>query len=397
MSLNKSLLNPNVQKFIREHYKDDISQFILKGSPFPEISAREIAVQMEGRKKAEKKLPTWFSTETILYPKKLNLEQTSSEITAKYKSRLVSGKNLVDLTGGFGIDSFFFSEKIPQVFHCELNEELIELAGHNFNQLKPKGTIEFFHGNGIEFLQKKPNKFDWIYLDPSRRTKSGKKVFRLEDCEPNISEHLDLLFEKAEHILVKTSPLLDINYGISAFKKVSEIHIIAISNEVKEIVWMLSPQVSKQETILKTINFTHEKEVVFQGKFSEENRVQPHFSEPMNYLYEPNSAIMKSGLFHSISEKFKISKLHPNSHLYTSEKLADFPGRIFKIEKILPFKPKILKRELNLEKANISTRNFPKTPEQLTKMLNLKDGGEHYLFFTTDLDGGKIVLHCSKT
>ncbi|HET8839191.1 MAG TPA: class I SAM-dependent methyltransferase [Flavobacteriaceae bacterium] len=396
MILNKLLLQPKIQDFIRKHYKEDVAQFILKGSPFQEVSAQDIATQLEGKKKAEKKLPTWFSSETILYPKKLNLAQTSSEITAGYKSRLVAGKSLVDITGGFGIDSFFFSKKIPHVVHCEINKEILHLAQHNFSVLNPKGKIEFFLGNGIEFLQKTPQSFDWIYIDPSRRTKSGKKVFRLEDSEPNILENLPLLYKKAAHILIKTSPLLDIEYGISAFQNVLEIHVVAVSNEVKELLWILSPKLFENEIKLKTVNFLAEKEVVFTGNFSEEQQAQSTFSEPLNYLYEPNSAILKSGMFNLLSANLNIPKLHPNSHLYTSENRIDFPGRIFRIQQTLAFKPKMLKKELKMEKANISTRNFPKSVEQLKSQLNLKDGGEQYLFFTTDLNEKKIVLNCEK-
>ncbi len=396
MILNKFLLNTEIQEFINEHYKEDIAPFILKGSPFPQVSVQEIATQMEGKKKAEKKLPTWFSSGKTLYPRKLNLAQTSSEITAKYKAGLVSGKTLVDLTGGFGIDSFFFSKKITQVIHCELNEELSQLSEHNFRVLRLQENIDFFHGDGIGFLRKSTQTFDWIYLDPSRRTKTGKKVFKLEDSEPNIIENLSLLFKKTDHILLKTSPLLDIDFGISAFKKVSEIHVVAVGNEVKELLWILSPSLTENEIIIKTINFSGEKEILFNENRSKEQVAIGTYSSPLNFLYEPNSAILKAGLFNSISSRLKIPKLHPNSHLYTSEKLVDFPGRIFKIQKVLPFKPKLLKRELNMEKANISVRNFPKSVEQLKKQLGLKDGGEHYLFFTTDSMGQKIVLACLK-
>lgn len=373
-----------------------MAQFILKGSPFSDVSMQEIAPQLEGKKKAEKKLPTWFFTENILYPKKVNLEQTSSEITANYKAGLISGNGLVDITGGFGIDSFFFSKKIPQVVHCEKNKELVQLAKHNFNILNPTRKIEFFFGNGIEFLRKANQTFDWIYIDPSRRTTTGKKVFRLEDSEPNILENLPFFYKKAAHILIKTSPLLDIEYGISAFQNVVEIHVVAVSNEVKELLWILSPKPSQNEIKLKAVNFVGEKEMVFTGKFFNEKHATSTFSEPLNFLYEPNSAILKSGMFNLLSQNLKVPKLHPNSHLYTSQEPLDFPGRVFKIQKVFPFKPKTLKRDLNLKQANIATRNFPRSVEQLKKHLNLKDGGEHYLFFTTGLNEKKIVLVCAK-
>lgn len=394
--LNCLLLQPQIQHFIQEHVKDDLTKLILKGSPFPGISARELATQVEGKRKAEKKLPTWFKSEKVLYPPKVNFEQTSSEITANYKSHLVGGKRLIDLTGGFGVDAFFFSKKMEEVVHCERNSDLSNLAKHNFRQLSEKQNIRFIPGDGLEFLQQHQNSFDWVYLDPSRRSDRGNKVFLLEDCEPDVISLLPLLLEKSDHILIKTSPLLDLHMGISSLKNVREIHIVAVSNEVKELLWVLSSESSIGEIQIKTVNFNGENSTTFEGSPSGERQLSAPYSEPLKILYEPNAALMKSGLFNTLATKLGISKLHPSSHLYTSESPVDFPGRVFKIIKVLFFKPKTLKREIGAEQANISTRNFPKTAAQLKKDLGIKDGGNLYLFFTTDRHEKKIVLVCEK-
>lgn len=394
--MSNPLLVPEIQAFIERHLNDDLAKLILKGSPFPEVSIQEIAQQIAGKRKAEKKLPTWFNTENILYPKQLNLSQSSSETTARYKSELVSGALLIDLTGGFGIDSFFFAKTIEKVIHCERDPELSNLAKQNFQHLSDRKNVEFIAGDGVETMRTSQQVFDWIYLDPSRRTDSGNRVFRLEDCQPDVIALLPLLLEKGKKILLKTSPLLDLNLGISTLKMVEKIHIVAVSNDVKELLWVLSPNAPTEKTELTTVDFKREEKKMFHGFFEEEQWHAPNISEPLHYLYEPNAAVMKSGLFNTLSVKTGVSKLHSNSHLYTSEVLIDFPGRAFKILETLPFKPKLLSHKIPSKKANIAIRNFPKTVAQLRKQLKFEDGGKVYLFFTTNQHEQKIVLVCEK-
>ena len=390
--MNKALLKPEIQKFIRENLKSDLTGLVLKGSPFPEVSSAEIAMQISGLKTAQNKLPTWFETPNIYYPPKLNLEQTSSEITAKYKASLIQGKQLIDLSGGFGIDDHFFAESFKEVIYCELNGELAEIARHNFKQLK-KGNIQVIPGDGIKTLEASNNNFDVIYADPARRDDHGGKVFKLADCLPDIPAYLDLLFRKTDRILIKTSPLLDITAGLTELKHVSAIHIVAVTNEVKELLWFMIKDFSGSPQI-KTINFNKSQVEKFSG--SMEDKPELKFSFPKKYLYEPNAAIMKSRLFELLAEKTGTSKLHKNSHLFTSEKLKEFPGRIFEIIDIKYFKPTILKKEFKGSKANITTRNFPESVADLRKLLRIKDGGERYLFFTTNQENKKLVIDCRK-
>jgi len=390
--LNEALLKPEIQKFIRENLKTDLTGLVLKGSPFPGVSSAEIAMQISGLKTAKKKLPTWFETQNIYYSPKLNLEQTSSEITAKYKASLIRGDRLIDLTGGFGIDDHFFAESFKEVVYCELNEELAEIARHNFKQLK-KDNIQIIPGDSIKTLEISDKNFEVIYADPARRDDHGGKVFRLADCLPDIPSNLDLLFNKTDRILIKTSPLLDLTAGLAELKYVSAIHIVAVNNEVKELLWFMYKGFSGSPQI-KTINFNKNQQEEFSGSI--ENRPEINFSLPKKYLYEPNAAIMKSGLFELLAEKTGTFKLHKNSHLFTSEEVKEFPGRNFEITDIKHFRPSSLKKEFKGKKANITTRNFPESVAGLRKLLRIKDGGERYLFFTTNLDDKKIVLDCRK-
>ncbi|MDP3359003.1 MAG: class I SAM-dependent methyltransferase [Lutibacter sp.] len=391
--MNYHILNKEVQDFINSNLKSDLTKLILKGSPFALVSTQEIAEQILAKNSCEKKLPTWFNSENIYYPNKLNIEQTSSEITANYKSDLVSGESLIDITGGFGVDAFFFSHKIKNITHCEIAEELSAIVSHNFKQFKVK-NIATYLGDGIEFLQKSEEKFDWIYADPSRRNDAKEKVFLLKDCLPNIPENLDLLFQKTDNILLKVSPILDITSAFNELKFVKEIYVVAVENEVKELLFLLKKNYT-QNIDIKTINFN--KEEIQQFNFSLNEDVFSTFSEPKKYLFEPNAAILKSGAFQQISAHLKIDKLHQHSHLYTSDKLIDFPGRKFEIKHAISYDKKKLLQLIPSKKANITTRNFPETVAQIRKKTGLKDGGNQYLFFTTDFNNKHLVLICEKT
>jgi len=391
--LNKALLHPVVKKFIQEHLYEDLTKLILKGTLFPGVSIQEIATQVSGLKKAKNKLPTWFENQDILYPPNLNLEQTSSEITAKYKSELISGNTLIDLTGGFGIDDYYFSKKFKKVIHCELNRELSQLATHNFKFLGA-ANIKTHIGDGLQALKELDEKVDWVYLDPARRDDYGGKVFLLEQCTPNVPDNLKLLFQKSDNILIKSSPLLDLSAGVTELRKVVEIHIVSVNNEVKELLWILNRNISK-EIKIKTINISNKETQVFEALF-DEGAGPSIYSLPLHFLYEPNPAIMKSKLFSALSSETNTYKLHANSHLFTSEELQPFPGRSFKIIEIIPYNMKALKRSLKLKKANITTRNFPKSVNEIRKELKIEDGGNDYLFFTTDLNNDKIVVVCRK-
>jgi uncharacterized protein YlbG (UPF0298 family) len=390
--LNLSILQVIVQEFIDDNLKSNITKLILKGSPFDKITTQEVANQIVAKQKAAQKLPTWFAIKNIYYPPKISLEQTSSEITAAYKANLVSGSSIIDITGGFGIDCYYFSKQFNHVVHCEINEELSTIVNHNYQQLNVK-NIDTFSGNGIDFLKKTKETFDCIYIDPSRRNDSKGKVFLLKDCLPNIPENIDFLFTKTNQILVKNSPILDISSAISELKFVKEIHVIAIKNEVKELLFLLENNYEKDIRI-KTINILQEDSQEFMFNFNEE--IASQYSEPLTYLYEPNAAILKSGGFHQISKQLNLFKIHQHSHLYTSEKLIDFPGRCFKIIEVLNYDKKKIKKLIPENKANITTRNFPKTVTQIRKETNLKDGGNSYLFFTTNQNNDLKVIICKK-
>ncbi len=388
-----TLLTKEIQSFIVQHTDADVAALALQKNKFPDTDWTAILNQIGARQKAKTKLPTWFKSENILYPSKISVEQTSSEKTAAYKAALVSGEMLIDLTGGFGVDDFYFAQKVTQVIHCEINAELSAVVKHNFKILKAI-NIECITGDSTLVLQKLNQKPDWIYIDPSRRNEAKGKVFMLKDCLPNVPELLDFYFESTSNIMIKTAPILDITAGLSELKFVREIHCVAVDNEVKELLWILGKNHTESVKMV-TVNLIKDQTQSFVFELNT-NEKPVAYDLPKQYLYEPNAAIMKSGGFDEITAQFDVEKLHQHSHLYTSDKQIEFPGRIFRIEQSIGYNKTEMKEFLENKKANITTRNFPDSVEIIRKKWKIKDGGNLYCFFTTDATNNKIVLLCSK-
>lgn len=391
--MDSSLLHPEIQKFITTNIGADSSKLALQKNPFPDVNWIAILNQIAAKTKAKDKLPTFFRTENIIYPSKISVEQTSSEKTARYKASLVSGDTLIDLTGGFGVDDLYFSKVMQKVVHCEIDAELSNLVQHNFEVLGVQ-NVQCELGDSYTYLDKTDSKYDWIYIDPSRRSDTKGKVFMLKDCLPNVPELLPFYFTKSDTILIKTAPILDISAGLLELSNVKCIHIVAVDNEVKELIWELSKSFSGT-TSIKTISTTNDKTEEF-GFELNSNATFPNYGLPKKYLYEPNSAIMKSGGFDAIGIQYQLDKLHQHSHLYTSEEQMDFPGRIFEIQEAISYAKSEMKSFLENKKANITTRNFPDSVEEIRKKWKIKDGGNFYCFFTTDINNHKIVLICTK-
>ena len=393
MSINKLIISTEIQNFIKTHENDDVVKLILKGSPFENVDIQTIAQQIKGKQVAKEKFPELYTHHSIIYPPKLNLEQASSQITATYKSKFIKpNESIIDLTGGFGIDSAAFSNVTEKVIYCEIINETFEFANHNFKILNK--NITTYNGDGIEYLKKLDESFDWIFIDPARRDKHNHKVFRLEDCLPNVLEYLDLFKSKTKRLLLKSSPLLDFHLCIKQIPQITEVHIVAINNEVKELLLVIDFEKPEKSPTIQAVNLQS-----FQQNFVvdyNKKEVQQSFSEPKSYLYEPNSAIMKSGFFGELCQQYKLKAIAQHSHLMTSDHLIDFPGRRFEIKKVITPQEKLLKKHLPDLKANVSCRNYPLKPNQIKAKYGIKDGGENYLFFTTNDKNQKIVLFCNK-
>jgi hypothetical protein len=390
--MNLNILSTEIQEFINNSLQANISKLALSKNPFPELDWKEIINQIVSKNKSKSKLPTWFTTKGVYFPPSLSIEQTSSEISAKYKADLLSGKSIIDLTGGFGIDCYYFSKKFERVIHCEKNVELSEIVKHNYKKLEVT-NIECLAQNSTEILANSQEIFDWIYIDPSRRSDVKGKVFLLKDCLPNVPANLDLYFSKSKNILIKTAPILDITAGIIELEYVKAIHIIAIDNEVKELLWILEKEYTG-EIEITSVNIQKEKTDI--NSFILGKNKPATFALPKMFLYEPNAALLKSGSFDNLSDTLSLDKLHPHSHIFTNLKLTNFPGRRFIIETSIPFKKEDLKKHVEGKKMNITTRNFPLAVDEIRKKYKISEGGNVYTFFTTNINDEKIVLICNK-
>lgn len=379
-----------VRRFLIDHENDDEKQLVLKHKTILGLPAAIIAEQIAARRKAKEKLPIYYHDTNIIYPPGINLEQSSSEHTARFKTTILENikdafnetgsqpmfKVGVDLTGGFGIDSFFLSKLFSQFHYVEPDINLSEIARHNHKQL---GTITItHHTTTAENFLTKINSADMIYIDPSRRSET-KKVFNFKDSEPDISSLQPKIFEKTNFVLIKASPLLDIKLGRQELSFVKKIFVIAVENDVKELLF-LSQKDFADEPFIEAINIRKDRADSFVFLSSQENELAISYGDPKTFLYEPNAAIMKAGAFKSIAKKFGLEKIQSSTHLYTSSELVDgFPGRTFKIEaRVKPNQNKL--KSIFLDgKANVTTRNYPLTVEELKKKTGLKDGGDKYL------------------
>ena len=406
------LINENTWQFIRKHANDDVRKLALQGSKEADVDLPMALQQIAGRQTARRKLPAWAEVEDVLYPPHLNMEQCSSEQTARYKQQLVEHlqtdrDTFIDLTGGFGVDFYWMSQGFSRRIYVEQNAELCAVAEHNFALLSLPCSVH--NSDSTTFLSTIEGNTDIIYLDPARRNEHGGRTYGIADCTPNVLQLLPQLLEKSRFIVIKLSPMLDWRKAVSDLQSasadsrqqkgfVSEVHIVSVSNECKELLLVLSHDPTEHPKVV-CVNDRQVFQVgapPFASATTLCHEVEPLFAQ--SFLYEPNSSIMKAGCFAEVERQFPVRQLSVNSHLFTSAvEIDDFPGRRFQISAISSMNKQELREVLaDVERANITVRNFPLTPEQLRKKLKLKDGGDVYIFATTLPDGEHKLLLCRK-
>ena len=375
--------------FAHEHHNEDPLRLLLQQQHYPTVNLSLVAQQLEGQRQASVKWPTLASCDDYFYPPKLNREQSSSEATACYKAQLflsLGGGTLADLTGGMGIDSYFMALQASHVDYFELNPDLFPIAKHNFQALR-QDNISCRQGDSIVLLQAGNEHYDMILIDPARRDIKGRKVSAFEDCTPNLLTHLDLLLSRCRYLLVKASPMIDIHQALRQLPQTTQIHIVALNNECKEILFLLSSHTEEHPLCptIRCLNLHNGNPSSFQFQQHEEAEAVPTFTNSIHqYLYEPHAALMKGGCFNLISQHFNLNKLARNTHLYTSPLLlTDFPGRIFQVLDEIPLNAKKAATLLPDQKVHIISRNHPLTPDQLYKKLKLSEGGTLFLIATT--------------
>lgn len=398
-------MTQDTRQFIETHADADVKLLALQASRYPQVDMKEAIQQIWGRRIARTKLPRWWRQTDMLYPSHLPLEQCSSEATASYKARLIpetlENGSLLDMSGGFGVDFCLLAERFGQITYVEQRQELCVLANHNF-PLLGCGRAAIHCGDSVDFLQH-AGRFDCLFIDPARRDKTGGKTVAIKDCEPDISRLAPLLLEKASFVMVKLSPMLDIKSALLQLPHVREVHVVAVAGECKELLLLMEAGADSRCARFCCVDlpadYAGEEPAVFRFTESEEGTCNcAYASVPELYLYEPHAALLKAGAFRSVAERFEVKKLHPNSHLYTSEQLVgDFPGRSFRIVTWGHFsKYEVKELQRQISKANVTVRNFPATVVELRRRLKLAEGGDDYLFATTLADGKKIWIQAKR-
>ena len=393
-------LTPELKSFIRTHASDDTDRLLLTASRFPGIDIPFAVDQIMARRQIKEKLPTWFANEDLIYPSRLSTEQCSSEQTALYKQQLLKGESFCDLTGGLGVDSYYFAQKASRAIFVERFPEYCQAAMHNFASLKAN-HIQVMNSDARDIIDSV--QADTFYIDPARRSDCNKRLFALTDCEPDILQLKPILLDKAQRVIVKISPMADVEETLRLLPETVEVHILAVKNECKELLFILEdPFADTRKTALKIhvaniVNSSHRQEFIFEPE-EEKEAVADTTDTVGKFLYEPHAALLKSGAFKLAALRYNLKKLHRHSHLYTADELCtDFPGRIFEVDETMEFSGKLLKDlSKSIPKANLTTRNFPLSVADLRKRSKIKDGGEVYLFATTLANEKKVIVQAHK-
>jgi hypothetical protein len=387
------------RQYVAEHLHDDPAKLALQARRYPNLPVPDLVRQIQARQKARPKLPAWADNPDLIFPPALSVEQASSARTAAFKASLVSGQRLADLTGGFGVDSSYFATRIPEVHYVERDPTLVAVVRYNLAQLGVE-NVQCHAADALQFLKSTPDTFDWIYLDPARRDTADRKIYRLQDCEPDVLRLLPLLLHKGRRVLLKTSPMLDVELALQELKQVRRLWVVAVDNECKEVLYELGPEpaVDPERYTVNLLRNGQQQE--FRLNRAREARAIARYAEPLpqGYLYEPNVAVLKAGGFRSVGTAFELLKLQQHSHLYMSDTLReDFPGRIFRILAAEKYDRKALRAHLGPEaRAHVTTRNFPDSVAEFRQHTGIREGGDIYLFATTDLRGRLLVLVCEK-
>lgn len=394
-------------RFITDHGDADIPALLLSASRYPGIDVRTAARCIESRRKLKTKIPMWYAQPALEFPFPLALEQCSSQAAAIYRQRFVrEGDTVADLTAGLGVDSFFLSLKAASVICWEHRTDLAQATARNL-RLLGAGNITLREGDSRELLNSGGH-WDLIYADPDRRSSTGRRIYSIRDCEPDIYEMKEELFRHTDRILVKASPMTDISAVTSMFPEASQVHAVSVDDECKEVLFLLEKDFGGEAVITAADVHIAEggiTESLLQGTAAGERQAScPVFPSSGTstmtggFLYEPCRAIVKSGLFKTVGARFGLQKISANVHLYFSrERSAEFPGKVFRIGHVLPFSGKTLGtlREL-CPAASVTARDFPLTSEQLRFKAGLKEDGDIHVFAYRTDDGKKFLTVCRK-
>jgi hypothetical protein len=387
----------DVKTFIINHINDNKNtiSFKIKSLKETNFSANLVLETLFNYKKALHKIPSMAANYCWLPTK--SYEQASSELTAFYKSSLFSGQIVLDICGGLGVDDMAFAKKFEKVISLDSDNELNEIVKCN-NEKLFINNIERISTLAETFLASNSQKFDLVYIDADRRPDAQHKIFKLEECTPNIFEIWQLLIQCTSQVLLKLSPLVDLVYCQQNIPNLAKIYVVAVKNEVKEVLIQIDLTEKKTPEIIAVNLISDHNYQTFTAPTTQQTADNECFG--FNYFFEPNAAIIKAGLSSSYAKNFNLNMLSNNSHFFVGNQLPpNFMGRSFKIIHQDYFsKSGFLSYLKNnqITKANISKRNFPINEIEIAKQFKIKDGGDDYLFFTQNRDNKKVFFHCRK-
>lgn len=388
------LARPEVRKYIRENIFADTSTLVLNPPSALKEHIKDIAIQIQSRQKAKGKLDDWAENYELVMPLPLSLEQASSSITSKYKQGLISGRHLIDLTGGMGIDCLSLSNSFEHTTYVEESKELCNVF--QYNSMILEKPIEVTHAEAGYFLKDHETdpKNTVAYIDPARRDQSRNRVFQIEDCSPNLIDLIPLLKKRVSKLLIKYSPLLDISLIFKKIDNIKEVHVVSVKNDCKELLLLIDFEFVGPP-LIRCVNLeTHQQDFSF--SVDEERSANSSYDSYRRFIYEPNASILKAGAFNKIAEAFSLKKLSENTHLYTSDQeIKTFPGRVYEVKE--EAKKGSIKEYGEGGKINVVTRNYPLSAQELKKKWNLKDGGKYFLLAFRDLKGRPQMVISTRT
>lgn len=392
---------PQIRDFIADHLNDDTAKLLFAAHRFPEVDMPFVVEQIEARKRLKNKLPEWYAEPDLIMGGRIPAEQCSSEQTARFKRSVLGDDchSLCDMTGGMGVDFWYMSRGLDRAIYTERQEALCAAARHNFSVLQQDGKPKIEIREGLSTTMEIPD-VDVIYLDPARRSTDGSRIYEIEDCEPNVIEWQDDLLAHCRHLIVKVSPMADISRTIARMHNVTDVYVVSVRNECKELLTVQkSENLDSQPIIVHCLDFFPQHTISFDYPLLED-RTSPFFAEAsdIKFFYEPDVSVMKAQAFDALMQRYDIRMFDKDSHYFAAPlRIVDFPGRIFEVDEILEFSSRMLKSlKKSLPQANIATRNFPLSPEELKKRTGIRDGGDVYLFGTTHHQSGPILLRCHK-
>ncbi|MDN3668725.1 class I SAM-dependent methyltransferase [Echinicola jeungdonensis] len=383
---------------MQDHLQEDPAQLLLRHGKITAFDLKAAIKQISARQKVKQKLPFWVGNKEVIFPDAVPLEQCSSELTAKFKAKKVKGACLADLTGGMGVDTFYLSSSFGQVDYVERNEELAQIAQWNFHVLHTQpDKITFHQGESMEFLKNSFKSFDCLFIDPARRGDQNQKLYKLADCEPNVVENWQLMTGKAKQIMIKASPMLDIKAAINELPEVNQVMVVAVKNEVKEVLLLWDEQKSMEEVKVSSYELSQEPIIPFEFTYGEEESASLELANPESYLFEPSAAILKAGAFKSFAHHYSVKKLHPNTHLYTGKWIpTGLQGKTFEILEPLKLDKRTVKKTFPNKIANVVVRNHPMKAAEIKKKFQLKDGGHDFLIAFTGQDNKPVAFRCKR-